>query len=66
MKIILHADLPLTKINKSKDDSRVRIFDTSITAQVDRGYQEFWARRGMKPPRVAATFVEAVRQPNWE
>jgi len=36
--------------------------DNNITNMVDRGYRAFWERRGMKPPKVATTFVEATYQ----
>lgn len=63
MNIILHADLPLRgkqagEIKKGQNDEPFKSLDKNLTAQVDRGYREFWARRGKKAPTVSSYFIE--------
>ena len=64
MKIILHADIPLKGKqaggNKDGREEPLRSLDNNITKMVDRGYRAFWERRGLKPPPVASTFLEAI------
>lgn len=64
MKIITFADIPLTGKStgeiKAGSEEPLRSLDNNIREQVDRGYRAFWQRRGIKPPPVSCSCIEAV------